>query len=443
MNSKGKDMIILKKLLLVMFTFLFILSCESTDDKQTLQQIAITLIANYAEGEGPVPTIRNYEDAGIIGVNEKNINELNSFIETLASENIDTEEELNAIIDALSISLSSDIFAPVITLHGPNPFDILQGDIYKKECATAIDKHDGEVTVYVLGDVNTNKLGRYIVKYSAIDQAGNLATVDRIINVVATLDDTPIDNTSPTDGNDPVDGTDTTDGDNTIDDTDSTDEDGPVDDTDSTDEDEPVDDVIATYTIGGVASGLSGEVVLKNNTGNLLSTLTTENGVFTFDTTLLEGDPYNISILFEPAGQTCTLENASGVISSSNIVDITIVCENDEPEITPDGSGTTVSNYFYIHTHVLTPSALTNVSLKAILNSTETLNSIGTTETFSTALQTGDSYTVSLSETLTGAYNEYCNFVGFGLNNTTNMPYPATGTIGTADVTLNITCPGP
>lgn len=163
---------------------LFIISCEDTDDKQSIKQTAIALISNYANGTGQVPTLRNYEDAGIIGVNEKNINELNSFIETLTAEDIDTETELNNVINALGISIASDIFAPVITLKGPLTITLELGDTYTKACATAIDNRDGEVTVYVVGDVNTNKIGTYIVTYSAVDEANNLATVNRIITVV-------------------------------------------------------------------------------------------------------------------------------------------------------------------------------------------------------------------------------------------------------------------
>jgi len=181
----------IKKILLLLFTFFFILSCENTGDKQTLKQIAITLIANYADGKGQVPTIRNYEDAGIIGVNERNIDELNAFIETLVAEDIDTEAELNAVIDALGISLASDIFGPVITIHGPNPLTLNKGDTYKKVCATAIDGRDGEVQVYVRGDVDTSKVGTYIVTYSAVDEAGNLTSVDRIVNVITPPPVTP------------------------------------------------------------------------------------------------------------------------------------------------------------------------------------------------------------------------------------------------------------
>jgi len=176
--------IYIKNLFLFILVSIFLLSCENTGDKQTLKQIAITNIANYADGKGPKPTIRNYEDAGIIGVNERNIDELNVFIETLRAENIDTAEELNAVIDALGVSLASDIFGPVITIHGPNPLTLNVGEQYKKVCATAIDNRDGEVQVYVQGDVDTSKIGTYTVTYSAVDEAGNLTSVKRIVHII-------------------------------------------------------------------------------------------------------------------------------------------------------------------------------------------------------------------------------------------------------------------
>jgi len=173
-----------KNVLFFLFALFFILACENTGDKQTLKQIAITLIANYAEGKGPIPTIRNYEDAGIIGVNKRNIDELNAYVETLSAKDINTAQKLNAVVDKMQVSLSSDIFGPVITLHGQNPLTLNKGDTYKKVCATAIDKHDGEVQVYVKGEVNTNKVGTYIVTYSAVDEAGNLSSLKRIIHVI-------------------------------------------------------------------------------------------------------------------------------------------------------------------------------------------------------------------------------------------------------------------
>jgi len=278
------------KILLLIALSLFIISCEDTGDKLTLKEIAIQRIANYADGTGPEPTIRNYEDAGIIGVNEKNIDELNGFIETLGKEDIDTGEELNAVVDGLGVSLASDIFAPVITIHGPNPLTLFKGDTYKKVCATAIDNRDGEVTVYVLGDVDTSRIGTYIVKYSAVDEAGNLASVNRVIHV---------------------------------------------------------------------------------------------------------------------------------------------------DEVPPE------PNHF-MHVKLLTPSALSDSSISVTLNSTDTLNILTTSSTFSTPLQNGTAYNVTLIETpLFSSFGHECQFLGLGGTGTmlSFIANPANGTMGSSDITLQINCP--
>jgi hypothetical protein len=78
------------------------------------------------------------------------------------------------------------------------------------------------------------------------------------------------------------------------------------------------------YTVGGTVTGLDGTLVLQNNGGDDL-TLTT-NGSFTFSTPLADGDPYSITVLTEPAGQSCELVNASGFVIAANVTDVSVVC---------------------------------------------------------------------------------------------------------------------
>ena len=172
-----------------------ITACGDTSNKFTLPDGAMDTLTKYVSGEGSAPTIATYESLGIQGINEKNIDELNLFLTTLAEEDIDTIEELKAIIDALGFSLASDTTPPTITINGDNPLTIFLHDYYEKKCATAIDEHDGHVIVYALGEVNTSKVGTYIIKYSAVDTANNLAEAERIVHVI---DNTSIDTTPPT-----------------------------------------------------------------------------------------------------------------------------------------------------------------------------------------------------------------------------------------------------
>ncbi|MGB1009783.1 MAG: DUF1800 family protein, partial [Thiolinea sp.] len=85
----------------------------------------------------------------------------------------------------VNVVLAPDTTAPVITINGDNPLDVLQGSNYIDAGATATDAIDGNVTVTVSGLVNTAELKQYVLTYTATDAAGNIATATRTVNVVA------------------------------------------------------------------------------------------------------------------------------------------------------------------------------------------------------------------------------------------------------------------
>ena len=67
----------------------------------------------------------------------------------------------------------------------------------------------------------------------------------------------------------------------------------------------------ATYTVGGTVSGLTGAgLVLQNNGRNDLSIVA--NGAFTFTTRAVESAPYDVTVLAQPSGQTCSVTNGNG-----------------------------------------------------------------------------------------------------------------------------------
>jgi hypothetical protein len=79
----------------------------------------------------------------------------------------------------------------------------------------------------------------------------------------------------------------------------------------------------STYTIGVTASGLSGTVVLQDNSGDDLSI--TVDGNFTFVTPVTSGGAYNVTVLTQPAGQTCSVSNGSGT-ASANVTNVAVSC---------------------------------------------------------------------------------------------------------------------
>jgi hypothetical protein len=84
---------------------------------------------------------------------------------------------------------------------------------------------------------------------------------------------------------------------------------------------------VATFTVGGIVSGLSGSVTLRNNAGDDLATNT--NGNFTFNTALPGGSAYAVTVFSQPAGQTCTVANGSGTIGSANVTNVAVTCATD------------------------------------------------------------------------------------------------------------------
>jgi 6-phosphogluconolactonase (cycloisomerase 2 family) len=82
----------------------------------------------------------------------------------------------------------------------------------------------------------------------------------------------------------------------------------------------------ATFTVGGVASGLSGNsVALRLNGG--ADFLVTTNGSFTFPGTITSGTAYTITVQMQPSGpaQTCALTNASGTVTA-NVTNVSVNC---------------------------------------------------------------------------------------------------------------------
>ena len=71
-------------------------------------------------------------------------------------------------------------------------------------------------------------------------------------------------------------------------------------------------------------TGLSGSVVLQDNGGDDLTL--SGNGPFTFATGLANGAAYNVTVKTQPAGETCTVPNPDGTISSTSVTDIAVSC---------------------------------------------------------------------------------------------------------------------
>lgn len=163
----------------VMFT-----ACGSSggEDKPTAQKIALEKIEAYAQDGGTLPVLQDYLDAGVKGITEENLAQINEAVEYLTAEDVDTAEEIQALADDLGIVLP-DTTAPVITLKGLSKVSVELGKTYTDAGATAKDDVDGNVSVSVKGTVDTDNMGTYTIVYIAADSAGNTATAVRTVRV--------------------------------------------------------------------------------------------------------------------------------------------------------------------------------------------------------------------------------------------------------------------
>jgi hypothetical protein len=88
-----------------------------------------------------------------------------------------------------------------------------------------------------------------------------------------------------------------------------------------------VDCAVDRFTVGGLISGLSGTVVLRNNGGDDITV--SSNGSFAFPTTVASGTAYAVTVLTQPASpisQTCTVSAGTGTVTNADITSVRVDC---------------------------------------------------------------------------------------------------------------------
>lgn len=83
------------------------------------------------------------------------------------------------------------------------------------------------------------------------------------------------------------------------------------------------------HSLGGTVSGLATgtSVVLQNNGGDALTL--GANGAFTFLSPVPHGSAYSVTVLTQPAGQTCSVQQGVGTMGTANVSNVTVACLAD------------------------------------------------------------------------------------------------------------------
>ena len=80
-------------------------------------------------------------------------------------------------------------------------------------------------------------------------------------------------------------------------------------------------------SVGGVVTGLAPGASLTLDNGAAVQVAVGQNGVFTFPGLLAAGTAYSVTVIAQPAGQTCTVDNPAGtaVAGAQNLVAVNCV----------------------------------------------------------------------------------------------------------------------
>jgi len=98
-----------------------------------------------------------------------------------------SDNALNTSSTSRQVIVVEDNVAPIVTILGSNPVNIVQTLTYTDAGAIAIDNIEGDVTanIVVTGlPINTSATGTYEIIYTVSDSTGNTASSTRIVNVI-------------------------------------------------------------------------------------------------------------------------------------------------------------------------------------------------------------------------------------------------------------------
>jgi len=170
--------------------------------------------------------------------------------------------------------------------------------------------------------------------------------------------------------------------------------------------------VSVTYkTISAAVSGLVGSgLVLQNNLTDDLAI--SENGTYTFTQPIASGSDYSVSVLTQPSNptQTCLVTSSMGTVVQDNVT-VTVIC---------------TTNTFNLS---VTVSGLASGNSITFSNGSDNLTITDTNlSTFAVKVASGDEYSVSFTNPTTP------------VSQTCAPTTPMTGTVGNADVSLEVIC---
>ncbi len=166
----------------------------NTTTAPTAQALAIQAIATYTQDGGTAPSVDVYTTAGVSGIDATNLADANTLVESLVYEDVDTVEEIQALVDGLNANTAPVATAQSITLNE---------DTSKAITFTGTDE-DGDTLTYTVttqpshGTIvnntytpNANYFGNDSFTFVAND--GTVDSAEATVNITVTaVNDAPV-----------------------------------------------------------------------------------------------------------------------------------------------------------------------------------------------------------------------------------------------------------
>jgi len=182
----------------------------------------------------------------------------------------------------------------------------------------------------------------------------------------------------------------------------------------------------SSYSLGGTLTGLASGSAVTLADGNGGTVALTTNGAFTFPGTLPEDRSYKITIVTQPTGESCVVENAAGTVGAMDVADVVVSCSDGGPPA-PDAGAFTIGG-------VLEGLSQSMGEAVTLTDGTTLVTLSGNGPfTFPSPVATGSSYEVAVKvqpgQGSGGAVSQTCSVVN------------GSGTVESADVTdVRVTC---
>ncbi len=174
-----KEQTYYKHIGLALATALVITACGGGGSTgNATQDTAIAKMTAFAKDGTPIPTLQDYLDAGVVGVTADNLADINEIVSNLSEEEVDTKEEIQALVGNAGVSL-----APVAVATASKTF-ATEGQRIRFSAEGSSDA-DGNIVKYVWKEGNTVlseipvfdkadfSVGKHTLALSVTDNDGN------------------------------------------------------------------------------------------------------------------------------------------------------------------------------------------------------------------------------------------------------------------------------